>query len=342
LQLTARRGILIKDGRALEHICKIDTVVFDKTGTLTLKQPTVGAIHAALGHSEDALLAYAAAAEFRQTHPIAKAVLHAARERGLEPPPVSEAAYEIGYGIKVSIGGQTVRVGSDRFMALEGIAVPPRFEAIAEAAHAQGYTLVYVAVGEALGGAIEMRPSVRPEARRVIDRLRRAGLDIHILSGDHEKPTRVLAGQLGVAHYFAETLPEQKAAHIARLQEQGKFVCFVGDGINDSIALRKAQVSMSLCGASTLATDTARIILMGQNLEQLDELFTLAEAFEANMDRGLLSSAVPGCIIIVGAMAGLIGLTSSIALYWAGAMAGLANALSPLLEDGNAEEPPAP
>jgi len=330
LQLTARRGILIKDGRALEQISKIDTLVFDKTGTLTLKQPAVGEIHPLGGHTGDSVLAYAAAAEFRQTHPIAKAILQAAQARGLEPPPISEAAYDIGYGIKVAIAGQAIRVGSDRFMAQEGIAVPPPVEAVADQARAQGHTLVYVAIDGALGGVIEMRPTVRPEARRVIDRLRRAGLDIHILSGDHEKPTRVLAEQLGVEHYFAETLPEQKAGHIARLQAEGRFVCFVGDGINDSIALKKAQVSVSLSGASTIATDTAQIILMDQTLNQLDELFDLAEAFEANMDRDLLSSAIPGGVIIVGAFSGVIGLTSSIALYWVGAMAGLANALFPL------------
>jgi Cu2+-exporting ATPase len=334
LQKSARRGILIKDGRALEQFSQIDTVVFDKTGTLTMKQPALGEIHPAGVYSEDILLAYAAAAEHRQTHPIAIAIREAAQARGLELPAISEAAYEIGYGIKVNVDGRLIRVGSDRFMAQEAIFIPPHILDLADAAHSQGHTLIYVGIDGLLGGMIEMCPSVRPEARRVINYLRKAGMDVVVLSGDHEKPTRVLAEQLGITHYFAETLPEQKAEHIARMQGEGRFVCFVGDGINDSIALKKAQVSISLSGASAIATDTAQIILMDKTLNRLDELFELASAFESSIHRDLLTSALPGAVIVGGAFAGSVNLATAFALLWLGSIAGLANALSPALASG--------
>ena len=113
-----------------------------------------------------------------------------------------------------------------------------------------------------MAGAIELHPTIRPEAKQIIAELRKRNLSLYIISGDHKTPTEKLATELGIDNYFAETLPENKADLIAKLQEEGKSVCFVGDGINDSIALKKANVSISMCGASTIATDTAGIVLM--------------------------------------------------------------------------------
>ena len=151
-----------------------------------------------------------------------------------------------------------------------------------------------------------------------------------------------MAEQLGIDHFFAETLPENKADLISQLQEQGKSVCFVGDGINDSIALimpfgcKKANVSVSLRGASTIATDTAQVILMDQSLSQLQILFEISEQFEANMHNNLMTSVLPGVIITSGALVGVVGYASSIVLLYAGLIAGVTNAMLPrfrLLKD---------
>ena len=147
-------------------------------------------------------------------------------------------------------------------MEMEGIALPAGYEKMEQASYGQGHSLVYVAINDQLGGAIELVPTIRPEAKAIVDSLRQRNMSIVIISGDHEKPTQKLAQELGIDHYFAETLPEHKAELIAKLQEEGRKVCFVGDGINDSVALKKANVSISLRGASTVATDTAGIILM--------------------------------------------------------------------------------
>ena len=129
LKLATAMGILVKDGRALEMLPKIDTVVFDKTGTLTAEIPHVSAIHCCAGYDERTVLRYAAAAEYRQTHPIARAILQAAAAHQLTLPRIEDAAYEIGYGIQVMLDNQQIRVGSQRFMALEAIAVPPELQA---------------------------------------------------------------------------------------------------------------------------------------------------------------------------------------------------------------------
>lgn len=333
LQRAARQGILIKDGRALEQLSKVDTIVFDKTGTLTLEQPHVGAIYACDGYSEDLVLLLAAAAERRQTHPIARAILQEARERELDLPAISDAAYEVGYGIRVVVDNTLVRVGSHRFMAIDGIYVPRSLDALEAAAHDQGHSLVYVAVDNQLAGSIELRPTIRPEVKRIVDGLRERELDLYIISGDHAGPTRRLAAQLGVQHYFAEVLPENKASAIARLQAEGRFVCFIGDGINDAIALKQANVSISLRGASSIATDTAQIILMDETLGHLGALFDISRQFEANMNRNFQTTLVPGAIIIGGAFLGVVGYGASVGLFFAGLAMGLVNAMSPLFEE---------
>src|SRR5262249_24910861 len=180
---------------------------------------------------------------------------------------------QVGYGITVGIEGKTVRVGSARFMDLEGIAIPPVAKEALDIAHKEGHTLVFVAVDDRLGGAIELQASQRPEAREIIAGLRKRGVKhISIISGDHDAPTRKLADSLGMVEYFAGVLPADKASYVERLQKQGRKVCFVGDGINDSIALKKANVSISLRGASSIATDTAHIVFMEDGLAKISEL----------------------------------------------------------------------
>ena len=329
LQLTAQEGILIKDGRALEQVGKVDTVVFDKTGTLTQEMPHIGRLFTSHPYDEQQLLTYAAAAEHRQTHPIARAIIEEAERREISVPSISEAAYEIGYGIKVMLDEALIRVGSQRFMAMEAITIPEEIKSIQKSIHEDGHSLVYVAVDEELAGAIELVPTIRPEAQRIVNYLRQLELELVIISGDHERPTRALASSLGIDHYFAETLPENKASLIAQLQEEGKTVCFVGDGINDSIALKTANVSVSLRGASTIATDTAQIILMDQTLNQLESLFELSEHFESNMQGNLMSTVIPGMVIIGGAFGGLVGYAKSIGIFTAGLAAGVTNAMHP-------------
>jgi Cu2+-exporting ATPase len=329
LTIASKSGILIKDGRSLELLSQVDTVVFDKTGTLTEEQLHVGKIHCCADIEENELLTYAAAAEYKQTHPIALAILAEAKQRQLSVGLVIQSKYEISYGIQVSLDSKLIRVGSVRFMEMEGISIPPEMNILQEETHEQGYSLVFVALNDQLAGAIELYPTIRPEAKQIIVQLKQRGLSMYIISGDHEQPTRKLAQKLGINNYFSETLPEDKANLIEKLQQKGKVVCFVGDGINDSIALKKSQVSISLRGASTVATDTADIILMDSHLNQLDHLFEIAKEFNTNMKNNLNLSIIPGFICWGSVFFLHFGIVTTILLYDAGLLLGVWNAMSP-------------
>jgi Cu2+-exporting ATPase len=283
LGMAAERGVLIKDGRALERLPAIDTVVFDKTGTLTLDRQQVAEIHAQPPFAETELLRLAAAAEQRQSHPIAQAILAAATERQLALPALEDSRVELGLGLKAQIAGQLVRIGSERFLAMEGLALPSELAELQTAAHAIGHGIVFVAVADAVAGALELEAVLRPEAIATVAWLKRRGLSLYILSGDQEAPTANLATALKMDGWFANTMPEQKSFRIQTLQEQGKRVCFIGDGINDAIALRQAEVSISLRGATMVATDAAQVVLMEDDLSQMRLLMNLADGFEESL-----------------------------------------------------------
>ena len=346
-KILSNKGILVKDGLALDRLPLVDTVVFDKTGTLTLEQPHVRAIHRCGSYTEEQILSYAATAEGKQRHPIALAIVEEARSRGVDLLPLDQAQYEVGYGVKVVVHAETekvvaqamsaesqqqlVRVGSSRFMQKEDIAVPPAIEEIQTHCHDQGNSLVMIAIDDELVGAIELQPTVRPEAKAVVQGLRQRGIrSTYIISGDHQTPTRKLAAELGIDHYFAETLPQNKAELIEQLQAEGKNVCYIGDGINDSIALAKANVSISLRGASTVAQDTAQIILMHGGLAELCDLFDMAKEYETNMWQSFWSVVGPCILCISGVYFIHFGLLTTIIIKQLGLFTGIASALSPL------------
>jgi heavy metal translocating P-type ATPase len=337
LQILSRHGILVKDGRIFETLRQVDTVVFDKTGTLTLEEPTVGRIHAGEGFTEHAVLRAAATAEYRQPHPIARAILAAATARGLELPDLAQASYEVGYGIAVQVAGEAlIRVGSRRFLEGAGLVIPATLESLAQQAEAAGHSLVYVGLGERLAGAIELAPTPRPEAAAVVAFLKARGIRLYIISGDHPGPTARLAASLGIDDYFAETLPAHKAERVQGLRAAGRCVCFIGDGINDAIALQAAQVSISLKGASSAATDTAQIVFMDGTLTQLPQLLRLADEYEATMQTNLVASFAPGVIIIGGVYLFNLGIGAAMTLCYLGGVAGLGNTLWPLIKHQDA------
>lgn len=330
LSVAANHGILVKDGRSLELLTTVDTIVFDKTGTLTLDEPRIAHIHTCTVLEPNTVLTYAAAAEHRQTHPIARAILAESARRGLSLPTVDRAQYEMGYGLSVRLKEQLIRVGSDRYMALEDIALPAGIQELLPAVHEQGHSLVMVAVNARLVGAIELEPTLRPEIDAVVSELRRRNLDMCIISGDREEPTRRVAETLGITRYFANTLPNEKASLVAGLQSEGRSVCFVGDGINDAVPLKNANVSISLRGASTAATDAAQIVLMGQGLLQLPFVFQLADEFDNNMRAGSSVAVGQGIVIVSGALLSAVGIVVGKLLWSVGLLAGLGIAYLPL------------
>ena len=371
LNIAANRGILVKDAHALEKLSKVDTIVFDKTGTLTQEQPHIAQIHTLFNFDAEQVLRFAAAAEARQTHPIARAILDAASERNLSLPAIDQTHYEVGYGIKVRLvedvwvtytqripegngivssnglllpsppvsllSHPLIRVGSRRFMTMEGIELTEPVQVLSEKCQVQGHSLVMVAVNEQLVGAIELQPTVRPEARQIIEGMRKNGLDLYIISGDQEAPTRALAQELGMTGYFADTLPGTKADLVSGLQDEGRFVCFIGDGINDAIAMRRADVSVSLRGATTVATDTAQIILMRGNLDQLLHLFQLGREFDRNLRHNVRFTAGVSAVAVSGILLAGFTFVATEIFYSLSLFGGLAIAMKPLLDDHRRE-----
>jgi Cu2+-exporting ATPase len=332
LKIASEKGILVKDGRALEKLSQVDTVVFDKTGTLTQEQPHVGHIYVFNGYTEEDVLSYAATAEYKQAHPIAKAILQAAKERGLDLTQVDNARYELGYGIKVHVAENSICVGSLRFMVMEEIHLSAEIHQLLNEAKERGHSLVLVGFNGQLTGAIELHATIRPEVKTLIADLRKRNLSIYIISGDNQKPTQLLAEEIGIEHYFAEVLPENKASLIAELQAAGKTVCFVGDGINDSVALKQADVSISLTGASSIAKDTAQVLLMSGNLKNLDQLFDLGKQLESNLNISLMATVIPGVIIVGGVFILHTGVISAVLFNNFGMLAGVGNSMLPLLK----------
>ncbi|HEW97920.1 MAG TPA: heavy metal translocating P-type ATPase [Beggiatoa sp.] len=333
LNLAAHKGILVKDGRAIEYLTEVDTVLFDKTGTLTQEEPEVGQVIICDNYGKAEVLRYAAAAEYKLAHPIGRAILKKAKASNLTLPDIEDAQYQMGYGITVTLENRLIRVGSIRFMTMERIAIP---EAMAEAiahSHSEGHSLVMVAINDRLVGAISMQASVRPEVKQVIKGLRQRGIKhIAIVSGDHQQPTQKLAEELNLDSYFHDILPEKKADIVERLQKQGKSVCFVGDGINDAIALKKANVSVSLGGASSIATDMAQVVLMDGSLSRLCDLFDISKDLGKNLRNSVMAIAVPSVINLSGIFLLHFGLLNVIFIGNVFGFIGIGNAMKPLLK----------
>jgi Cu2+-exporting ATPase len=297
--LASQESILIKDGRVLEQLMEVDTVVFDKTGTLTEDKHEVTRIFRAdKGHTKSEVLYFAAATEQKVGHPLAKAIIAMAEHEGIEIPHVSksDSKYEVGMGVSATVDGKTVQVGSQSFMQKSGISIPEEIVDDVQEAIANGSSVVMVVVDGEIVGAIEIQAQLRPEVKGVIKGLRKRGLKhMYILSGDQMEPTRKMAQTLELDGYFHNVSPEDKSKVIEKLQREGKKVCFIGDGINDVIAMKKANVSISMRGASAIATDVAQVILMSGSLVEMDHLLEVAQ----NLRRKLVMTITSYTTVVV-------------------------------------------
>jgi Cu2+-exporting ATPase len=333
LTLLSKNGILVKDGRTLENLQKVDTVLFDKTGTLTKEHPEVGEIFTFGTIGQNKILTYAAIAEQRLSHPIAYAICQKADENGLFLSTINleNAHYQIGYGITVLYEDNTIHVGSERFMKMEGINVPEKIYCIKKNLQEKGSSLIVISFNNVVMGAIEIQFPVRPEAKETILALRQRGIKyIAIISGDHEEPTKKLANQLEVDDYFYDVLPSEKANIVAKLQTEGKTVCFVGDGINDAIAIKKSNVSISLNSATSVATDLAQVILMNDDLLTIRKLFVLSAELKNRSKQTLFICSTYGVTTFMAGAVFHIGLMFPLTVGVANYIIALVHAVLPL------------
>ena len=320
----AGQRILIKDGRSLELLLDIDTLIFDKTGTLTLSEPQLEAAHSVDDIPSVELLAYAAAAEQHQRHPIARAIMAAAQSLGIVVPSIDEATFKVGLGLIVQVGVHTIHVGSARFLTESDIVLPSDLIELQTISQQQGKLCVWVARDGLVIGVLILKAPLRPEARAIIDNLRQSTKirTVLLVSGDQPIPTQQAAIAVGADGFYAETLPAGKAELIARLQSEGRKVCFVGDGINDAIALKQANVSVSMVGSTRTAIDTAHIVLMDEGLERLPTLFTLAQNVAETQRMMMIPVLGTSILGVIGIFAWDWRLTMSTILDQAGMIGG--------------------
>ncbi len=291
LQWITEQGALIKDGRVLESLPQIDTVLFDKTGTLTETIPEVATITCCGDQTPDQLLGLAAAAEQRLEHPIAQAIVARAQACQITLPPVSDSQYDLGLGVTVQSGQQRIQVGSLRFILqatqCTEAGLPDPIRQAMQAA--TGHTMILIAVDGRLQGLLELQPGLRPEVPALLARLRKHHIaQLAVVSGDQQAPTQRLADSLGLDAAYGDVLPQDKAALVQDYQARGRHVCFIGDGLNDAIAMKQANVSISLNSAAPIASETAQIVLTRDDLTPVGDLFPLAGQLQHRLRNNLI------------------------------------------------------
>ena len=270
----AEMGTLFRTGTALEALRRVDTVVLDKTGTLTKGRPELVAVHV-LDVGEDELLSLAASAEDLSEHPIARAVVEAARERGLQWPKAESFQAQPGLGLEATVGGRRVQIGADRYLQGLGIDLSrgqATYEALADAAR----TPLYVAVDGRLAAVLGIADPIKDGSAEAVRQLRERGLAVALVTGDNRRTADAIARELGIDQVLAQVLPDQKAEEVKRLQAAGRRVAFVGDGINDAPALAQADVGVAIGTGTDIAIEAGDVILMSGDLRGLVRAVLLA------------------------------------------------------------------
>jgi Cu2+-exporting ATPase len=261
----ASNGILVRNRLALEQARLLDIIVFDKTGTLTTGGQEVVATVTTAEWSESDALALAAAVEGDSEHMVARSLRRAAQQRGLNLPAVDGFEAIPGRGVRVRHADHPVYVGGPRLLEMLAFVPDPALAHFAEAAGMKGQSAVYLVVESRIVAAFAVADAVRPESKAVVAALHGMGKEVVLLTGDSEAVARAVAAEVGIDQTFAQVLPDQKDARIAELQQNGRRVAMVGDGVNDAPALIRADVGLAIGGGTDVAIESAGIILVNSN-----------------------------------------------------------------------------
>jgi heavy metal translocating P-type ATPase len=258
----AELGVLFRSAEAIERLAAVDTVVFDKTGTLTRGEPALADFALMPGHDRDDVLAAAAAVERDSEHPIARAIVDAAREAGLRLSPARDFRATPGGGARAVVGGATVTVGAARLLRDHGVAIDAVALEQARGFAEGGATPVYVAIGTQVAAVLAVADTIKPGAAGALRDLQAAGRRTILLSGDDRRAAEAVGAALGVGEVIAEVQPDEKAGVVRRLQDEGCVVAMVGDGVNDAPALAQADVGVAMGGGTGVAIEAAAVTLM--------------------------------------------------------------------------------
>ena len=293
----AKHNILIKDAATLENTSRLTAIVLDKTGTLTEGRPKVTDISGFNGFLPDEVLQLQAAIGSASNHPISKAIVDEAQARKLNIEKISNFESISGSGLKGVIGGKQVLIGNEKWLMGQGIDTEKGHNQI-NSLVAQGKTLSLMAVDNKLAGVIAVADAVKPSSQKAISALKDLGLEVAMITGDHIKVAESVGKDLGIDRIFAEVLPQDKERYVKKLQDEGKFVAMVGDGINDAPALARADIGIAIGAGTDVAIETGNIVLMKSDPYDIVTAIRLSKATVTKMKQNLFWAAIYNMLAI--------------------------------------------
>jgi P-type Cu2+ transporter len=295
----AEHGILIKDAQSLEHAYKADAILLDKTGTITLGKPSVTDVVWADGvTAQQELEQFFYSIEAKSEHPIAQAIYTYYKEQGVKPLEPSYFNSVTGMGVEAEFEGVNYFAGNEKLLKQQGIGIGEQLGAAAKQLQQDAKTAVYFADSQQALAVFAVSDPIKPAAAAGIARMKNAGLEIYMLTGDNEQTAAAVARQVGISHYEAELLPDDKADFVKKLQAEGKVVAMVGDGINDAQALATADVSIAMGHGTDVAMDVAGITLMRSDLVQVAAAIQLSRATVRTIRQNLFWAFIYNVICI--------------------------------------------
>lgn len=282
----AEMGVLFRKGEALQLLRDAKVVAVDKTGTLTEGHPALTDIAVAKGFDRDDVLARMAAVEAKSEHPVARAIVDAARKEGLAIPGVSDFASDTGYGVRATVNGDRIEVGADRYMIKLGLDVDEFSDTAARLGN-EGKTPLYVAIDGRLAAIVAVADPIKPSTPAAIAALHELGIKVAMITGDNRRTAEAIAAKLGIDEVVAEVLPEGKVETVRRLKAEYGSLAYVGDGINDAPALAEADVGLAIGTGTDIAIETADVVLMSGSLQGVPNAIALSKATIGNIRQNL-------------------------------------------------------
>jgi Cu+-exporting ATPase len=288
----AREGVLIKNAQGLEQIEKVNVLVVDKTGTLTEGRPTLARIVTTDAFNEQDVLAMAASLEHQSEHPLAQAIVAAAKKQKLSFAPVDEFNAPTGKGVTGKVSNHQIAIGSLRFMHESGIKDNPELIRLADQERAEGATVIFVAIDRALASILIVKDPIKSNTPMVIDELHRYGIELYMLTGDSKKTALSVANRLGIRNVIADVMPEDKSRHVRELKNKGFVVAMAGDGVNDAPALAEADIGIAMGTGTDVAIESAGITLLHGDLGGILKARHLSVATMRNIRQNLFFAFV--------------------------------------------------